>query len=131
MFKEFKEFAMKGSLVDIAVAFVMGAAFKDVVTSFTSGIVSPVIGLIFKADFKGLKFILEKGSVNELGVVVGESAIMWGEFLMYTIDFFIVAFVMFLVIKGINKLKKKEAEEVATGPTDNALLCEIRDLLKK
>ena len=50
---------------------------------------------------------------------------------MYTIDFFIVAFVMFLVIKGINKLKKKEAEEVATGPTDNALLCEIRDLLKK
>ena len=131
MFKEFKEFAMKGSVVDIAVAVVMGAAFKDVVTSVTSRIVSPVIGLIFKADLKGLKYILEKGSVNELGVVVGESAIMWGEFLMYTIDFFIVAFVMFLVIKGINKLKKKEAEEVATGPTDNALLCEIRDLLKK
>ena len=55
MFKEFKEFAMKGSLVDIAVAFVMGAAFKEVVTSFTSGVVSPIIGLIFKADFKALK----------------------------------------------------------------------------
>ena len=115
---------MKGSLVDIAVASVVGAAFKDVVTSFTSGIVSPVIGLIFKADFKGIKYILEKGTVNDLGVVVGESAIMWDEFLMYTIDFFIVAFVMFLVIKGINELKKKEAKEVATGPTDNALLCE-------
>ncbi len=103
----FKEFAMKGSLVDIAVASVVGAAFKDVVTSFTSRIVSPVIGFVFKADFMGLKYILEKGTVNELGVVVGESAIMWGEFLMYTIDFFIVAFVMFLVTKGINKLKKK------------------------
>ena len=98
---------MKGSLVDITVASVVGAVFKDVVTSFTSGIVSPVIGFIFKADFMGLKYILEKGTVNELGVVVGESAIMWGEFLMYTIAFFIVTFVMFLVIKGINKLKKK------------------------
>ncbi len=122
---------MKGSLVDIAVAFVMGAAFKDVVTSFPSGIVSTVIGLIFEADFKSLKYMLEKGTVNELEVVVGEYAVMWGKFLMNTTDFFVIAFVMFLMIKGVNKLKKKEAEEVATNPTDNALVCEKRDLLKK
>ena len=131
MFKEFKEFAMKGSLVDIAVAFVMGAAFKEVVTSFTSGVVSPIIGLIFKADFKALKYVLQEGSLSAEGVLVGESAILWGAFLMHIIDFFIVAFVMFLVIKGINSLKRKEEEEAPAGPTNNALLFEIRDLLKK
>lgn len=130
MLKEFKEFAIKGNLVDIAVAFVMGAAFKDVVTSFTGGIVSPLIGLIFKADFKNLKYILQEGVVNGDGVLEGESAIMWGQFLVHTIDFIIVAFVMFLIIKGINALKRKE-DEVASGPSDNALLSEIRDLLKK
>ena len=127
MFKEFKEFAMKGSLVDIAVAFVMGAAFKEVVTIFTSGVVSPIIGLIFKADFK----LLQEDSLSAEGVLVGESAILWGAFLMHIIDFFIFAFVMFLVIKGINRLKRKEEEEAPAGPTDNALLFEIRDLLKK
>ncbi|CAI8313568.1 MAG: Large-conductance mechanosensitive channel [Formosa sp. Hel3_A1_48] len=130
MLKEFKEFAIKGNLVDIAVAFVMGAAFKDVVTSFTGGIVSPLIGLIFKADFKNLKYILQEGVVNGDGVLEGESAIMWGQFLVHTIDFIIVAFVMFLIIKGINALKRKE-DEAASGPSDNALLSEIRDLLKK
>ena len=130
MLKEFKEFAMKGNLVDIAVAFVVGAAFKDVVTSFTGGIVSPIIGLIFKSDFKGLKYVIQDGTVNGDGVVEGETAIMWGEFLTYVIDFLIVAFVMFLIIKGINALKRKE-EEVPSGPSDNELLSEIRDLLKK
>ncbi|MDA9575933.1 large conductance mechanosensitive channel protein MscL [Flavobacteriaceae bacterium] len=130
MLKEFKEFAIKGNLVDIAVAFVVGAAFKDVVTSFTGGVVSPLIGLIFKADFKNLKYILQEGVVNGNGVLEGESAIMWGQFLVHTIDFIIVAFVMFLIIKGINALKRKE-DEAASGPSDNALLSEIRDLLKK
>ena len=130
MLKEFKEFAMKGNLVDIAVAFVMGAAFKDVVTSFTGGIISPLIGLIFNADFKDLKYIIQEGVVNSSGVLDGESAIMWGSFLTHVIDFIIVAFVMFLIIKGINALKRKE-EEVPSGPTDNQLLSEIRDLLKK
>ena len=130
MLKEFKEFAMKGNLVDIAVAFVIGAAFKDVVTSFTSGIISPVIGLIFNADFKDLKYIIQEGAVNSSGVLEGESAIMWGNFLTHVIDFIIVAFVMFLVIKGINALKRKE-KEAPSGPTDNQLLSEIRDLLKK
>ena len=130
MFKEFKEFAMKGSLVDIAVAFVMGAAFKDVVTSFTGGIICPLVGLIFNANLKDLKYIIQKGVVNNNGIIEGESAILWGNFITYLIDFIIVAFVMFLIIKGINALKRKE-EDVSTGPSDNDLLSEIRDLLKK
>lgn len=130
MFKEFKEFAMKGSLVDIAVAFVMGAAFKNVVTSFTGGIISPLVGLIFNANLKDLKYIFQKGVVNNNGIIEGESAILWGNFITYLIDFIIVAFVMFLIIKGINALKRKE-EGISTGPSDNDLLSEIRDLLKK
>ena len=127
---EFKEFAMKGSLVDIAVAFVMGAAFKDVVTSFTGGIISPLVGLIFNANLKDLKYVIQEGVINNNGVVEGESAILWGNFITYLIDFIIVAFVMFLIIKGINALKRKE-EDISTGPSDNDLLSEIRDLLKK
>ena len=130
MIKEFKEFAMKGNLVDIAVAFVMGAAFKNVVTSFTSGIVSPLIGLIYGADFKNLKYILKKGSLNAEGGYEGQVAIMWGEFTTYSIDFILVAFVMFLIVKNMNKLKAKEVATPA-GPSDNELLSEIRDLLKK
>ena len=130
MFKEFQEFAMKGSLVDIAVAFVMGAAFKGVVTSFTGGIISPLVGLIFNENLKGLKYIIQKGVVNNNGIIEGESAILWGNFITYLIDFIIVAFVMFLIIKGINALKRKE-EDISTGPSDNDLLSEIRDLLKK
>ncbi|TJY38229.1 large conductance mechanosensitive channel protein MscL [Pontimicrobium aquaticum] len=133
MLKEFKEFAMKGNLVDIAVAFVMGAAFNKIVSSFTGGIVSPLIGLVFKSDFKDQKWILQEGVVDEAGNITGEVAVMWGDFLTNLIDFIIVAFVMFLIIKGINKMKKKEepAPEAPAGPSDNDLLTEIRDLLKK
>jgi large conductance mechanosensitive channel len=133
MLKEFKEFAMKGNLVDIAVAFVMGAAFNKIVSSFTGGIVSPLIGLVFKSDFKDQKMILQEGVLDEAGNMTGEVALMWGEFLTNLIDFIIVAFVMFMVIKGINKMKKKEeaAPEAPAGPSDNDLLTEIRDLLKK
>ena len=133
MLKEFKEFAMKGNLVDIAVGFVMGAAFKSVVTSFTAGIVSPLIGLIFKSDFKELKWIIEPGVADEAGKVTGEVAVLWGDFVTNVIDFIIVAFVMFMIIKGINKMKKKEepAPEAPKGPSQEDLLTEIRDLLKK
>jgi len=134
MLKEFKEFAMKGNLVDIAVGFVMGAAFKEVVTSFTGGIVSPLVGLIFNADFKDLKFIIKEGVANAEGVVEGEVSVLWGAFLTNVIDFIIVAFVMFLVVKAVNKMKKKEEpapEPAPAGPSDNELLSEIRDLLKK
>lgn len=133
MLKEFKEFAMKGNLIDIAVGFVMGAAFKQVVTSFTGGIVSPLIGLIFKADFKDIKWVIQEGVANAEGVVEGEVAILIGEFATYLIDFIIVAFVMFLVVKGVNRMKKKEEPAPAppAGPTQEELLAEIRDLLKK
>jgi len=133
MLKEFKEFAMKGNLVDIAVGFVMGAAFKQVVTSFTGGIVSPLIGLIFNSDFNDLKYVITPGTLDDAGNVTGEIAVLYGEFLTNVIDFIIVAFVMFMVIKGINKMKKKEepAPEAPKGPSQEELLAEIRDLLKK
>lgn len=133
MLKEFKEFAMKGNLVDIAVAFVMGAAFNNVVKSFTGGIVSPLIGLIFDTDFKALKYVVTEGTANEAGEIVGEVAVLYGDFITNLLDFIIVAFVMFMLIKGINRMKKKEepAPEAPAGPSDNDLLAEIRDLLKK
>ncbi|HKK12915.1 MAG TPA: large conductance mechanosensitive channel protein MscL [Flavobacteriaceae bacterium] len=133
MLKEFKEFAMKGNLVDIAVAFVMGAAFNKVVTSFTGGIVSPLVGLIFKSDFKGLKYVITEGVADETGKITGEVAILYGDFLTNLIDFIIVAFVMFMIIKGINKLKKKKEEAAPApppGPSEIDLLKEIRDALK-
>lgn len=134
MLKEFKEFAMKGNLVDIAVGFVMGAAFKEVVTSFTGGIVSPLIGLIFNADLKDLKYIVQEGVANAEGVMEGQVAVLWGAFVTNIIDFIIVAFVMFMVVKGVNKMKNKEEpapEPAPAGPSQEDLLGEIRDLLKK
>lgn len=133
MLKEFKDFAMKGNLVDIAVGFLMGAAFKQVITSFTGGIVSPLIGLIFKADFKELKWIVKEGSVNDAGEVLDQVAVLYGAFLTNIFDFIIVAFVMFLIIKGINATKKKEAPapEAPKGPSQEELLAQIRDLLAK
>jgi large conductance mechanosensitive channel len=133
MLKEFKDFAMKGNLVDIAVAFVMGAAFNKVVTSFTGGIVSPLVGLIFKSDFNDLKYVITPGTLDDAGNMTGEIAVLYGSFITSLIDFIIVAFVMFMLIKGISKMKKKEEAAPAppAGPSDNDLLKEIRDLLKK
>jgi large conductance mechanosensitive channel len=133
MLKEFKDFAMKGNLVDIAVGFVMGAAFKQVVTSFTGGIVAPLIGLIFNADLKDLKWIVKQGIAEDSGKVVGEVAVLYGDFLTNLIDFIIVAFVMFIIVKGVNATKKKEepAPAAPKGPSQEDLLAEIRDLLAK
>jgi len=131
MLKEFKEFALKGNLVDIAIGFVMGAAFKQVVTSFTGGIVSPLIGLVFKADFKDLKWIAREADTSNN---ISEVAVLYGDFITNVIDFVIVAFVMFIIIKGINATKKKEAPAspaLPAGPTQEELLEEIRDLLAK
>lgn len=131
MLKEFKEFALKGNLVDIAIGFVMGAAFKQVVTSFTGGIVSPLIGLVFKADFKDLKWIAREADTSNN---ISEVAVLYGDFITNVIDFVIVAFVFFVIIKGINATKKKEAPAapaLPAGPTQEELLEEIRDLLAK
>lgn len=130
--KEFKEFAMKGSLVDIAVAFVMGGAFGKVVSSFTDGIVSPIIGMIGGNDLSKNMYVLKEAVYDASGKLASEAvAIKWGDFLTAIINFIIVAFVMFLVIKGINRMKRKQ-DEAAAGPSStDLLLMEIRDSLKK
>lgn len=139
MMKEFKEFAMRGNLVDTAVAFVMGAAFGKIVTAFTQGIVMPFVSLLTGGiNFDQWKWVLRSGTpeVKDVaGVVttpaVPEVAVNYGMFITVTIDFIIVAFAVFLVIKAINRMKKAEpapAPPEAT-PTEK-LLMEIRDSLK-
>ncbi len=126
---------MKGNLVDIAVGFVMGAAFNNVVTSFTGGIVSPLIGMIGQTDFKSWKVLLKEttGADGKLQQIYLE----YGAFLTALLDFIILAFVMFLVVKGVNALKKRRAAEETAAPppppepsAEEKLLTEIRDLLK-
>ena len=130
--KEFKDFAMKGNLVDIAVAFVMGGAFGKVVTSFTEGIVSPLIGMIGGADLSKNMYVLKPAVLDAAGKVVTEAvAVKWGDFLTAIINFIIVAFVMFLVIKAINSMKKKEEAAPSAPSSTDQLLMEIRDSLKK
>jgi len=138
MIKEFKDFAMKGNLVDIAVAFVMGGAFGKVVTSFTEGLVAPLVGLLTGADLSQNMFVIKKAVTevkDEAGTVVTaaqpEVALKWGAFLTAVIDFIIVAFIMFLIIKALNAMKKKEEAAPAAPPEDITLLREIRDALKK
>ena len=134
MWKEFKEFAMQGSLVDMAVAFVLGGAFGKVISSFTDGIVSPLIGkLSGGVDFNAMKWVLTPAVIGADGKeTAAEVAVMYGSFIMSIVDFLIVAFVMFLAIKGINRMKKAEAAgPPPPPPADIVLLEQIRDLLKK
>lgn len=130
MMKEFKEFAMRGNLVDVAVAFVMGAAFGKIVTAFVDGIVMPVVGLLSSGqDFSTMRFVLKEASADK-----PEVAILYGVFLTVILDFVIVAFAVFMVIKLINRMKKKEESAPAppAGPSnEEKLLMEIRDALKK
>ena len=130
--KEFKDFAMKGNLVDIAVAFVMGGAFGKVVTSFTEGVVSPLIGMIGGADLSKNAWTLKEAVKDASGKITTEAvAVKYGDFLTAIINFIIVAFVMFMVIKAINKMKKKQEDAPAGPSSTDALLMEIRDSLKK
>lgn len=137
--KEFKDFAIKGNLVDMAIAFVMGGAFGKVVTAFVEKMFAPITGLLLGGiDLNSKKLVL-KDAVAEVkdaaGVVTTkaapELAINWGEFITACIDFIIVAFVMFLIIKAMNKMKKKQEEAPAGPSSTDALLMEIRDSLKK
>ncbi len=141
MFKEFKEFAMRGNLVDIAVAFVMGAAFGKIVTSFVDGIVMPIIGMLTGGvDFNDKVWVL-KDAVDAVkdanGAIVTKATeavtVKYGAFLTNVFDFVIVAFAVFLVIKAINRLKaKSEPAPAPAGPSETEkLLAEIRDSLKK
>ncbi|MFV0157571.1 large-conductance mechanosensitive channel protein MscL [Empedobacter falsenii] len=122
-FKEFKEFAVKGNVVDLAVGVVIGGAFGKIVTSLVEDIITPAI----------LTPTLDKLQLNNLAeLVIPGTAIKYGMFISASISFIIVAFALFVMIKGINKLKREEApaEEAPAGPTQEELLAEIRDLLK-
>jgi large conductance mechanosensitive channel len=135
--KEFKDFASRGNLVDVAVAFVMGGAFGKIVSSFTEGIVSPFISLITGGvDFSKKVLVLRdaKKVLDEAGTVVSETAavtVKYGSFFNAALDFLIVAWAMFLLIKAINKIRKP-VEVAPPGPSStDLLLMEIRDSLKK
>ena len=130
MMKEFKEFALKGNLVDMAIAFVMGGAFGKVTSSFIDGMVMPAVGMLTGGvDFNDMKYVLKAAEGEN-----AEVAIKYGAFITVAIEFLVIALVMFIVIKAINNMKKKEAEAPAApaqpSSTDK-LLAEIRDAVRR
>lgn len=130
MLKEFKEFAMRGNVVDLAVGVVIGSAFGKIVGTLVEKIISPLMGaLTGGVDFSKRSTKLEVPGLKDLGLP--EPEIGWGAFLQATIDFIIVAFALFLVVKLMNSMKKQEAAAPAAPPEDIVLLREIRDALKK
>lgn len=133
--EEFKTFAMRGNVVDMAVGIIIGGAFGKIVSSVVSDLIMPVIGLfVGGVNFTDWKLVL-KHAVMEGGQVVSpEVAVTYGNFLQVTFDFLIIAFAIFLMVKGLNSLEKKKEEEPsapAPPPADVELLTEIRDLLKE
>ena len=144
-FNEFKEFAVKGNVMDMAIGVVIGGAFGKIVTSLVSDIIMPLVGAATGGlNFTEWKWVIKKGvdavidpqTEEVITEAVPELAMTWGNFLQVIFDFIIIAFTIFLVIKGINKMKRKKEEEAPApeapaGPTQEELLTEIRDLLKK
>lgn len=124
MWEEFKKFAMKGNVLDLAVAVIIGGAFNSIVTSLVNDLIMPAVGILLG----GLEF-------STLQYQFGESVVMYGNFLQSIVDFFIISFSIFIFIRLINKFKKKEVPvEEAAVPTpspEERLLTEIRDLLKE
>ena len=137
MLKEFKDFAMKGNLVDLAVGFILGGAFATVVSSLVADIIMPPVGLALGGvDFSQLSYVLQPAEIGADGEVMTEAvAINWGNFVNQIISFLIVALAMFFIVKGMNQMKKKAEEEEAAAPAEppkeQLLLEEIRDLLAK
>jgi large conductance mechanosensitive channel len=133
--KEFKEFAVKGNMIDMAVGIIIGAAFGKVVSSLVNDIIMPPLGLLIGGlDFSDYKATLKAASVNDAGEAINAVTLNYGMFIQTAIDFLIVALVIFMVIKAMNKLKKKEEAKPAVPPAptkQEILLEEIRDLLKK
>ena len=134
--KEFKEFAMKGNVMDMAVGVIIGGAFGKIVSSLVGDVLMPLIGkLTGGVSFVDLFVNLGDGNYNTLAEAkeAGAAVFAYGQFIQNIIDFLIVALCIFLMIKGMNKLKKKEepAPEAPKGPSQEELLAEIRDLLKK
>ncbi len=127
MLSEFKDFAIKGNVVDMAVGVVIGAAFGKIVSSFVADIIMPPIGLMMGGVNFGDLAVVLKEAVGETAAVT----LNYGSFIQTLIDFIIIAFAIFMVVKAINNAKKKEEEAPAAPPKEEVLLTEIRDLLKK
>lgn len=123
MISEFKDFAMKGNVVDLAVGVVIGGAFGKIVSSLIDDVITPLL----------LKPALEAANLSKIEELVAFGGVKYGMFMSAVINFIIIALVLFMIIKGINASKKKEVEAPATpaGPTQEELLIQIRDLLKK
>ncbi|HOJ08047.1 MAG: large-conductance mechanosensitive channel protein MscL [Ignavibacteriota bacterium] len=130
MIKEFKEFAMRGNVVDMAVGIIIGGAFGKIVSSFVADVIMPPIGILLGGmDFSNLAITIKEGSEGVEPVLL-----KYGMFINTIIDFLIIAFAIFMAIKAMNSLKKKQEEAPAAPPeppADVKLLTEIRDLLKK
>ena len=137
MVKEFRDFAMRGNVIDMAVGIVIGAAFGTIVKTLVDKVIMPPIGMALgRVDFSNLKIVLQEASVGEDGAELAEVAIMYGEFINAVISFVIIAIALFMVIKAMNTaMKKFEKEQEAAPPPpvneDTLLLREIRDSLKK
>ena len=139
--KEFQEFAVRGNVMDMAVGVIIGGAFGKIVASLVNDIIMPPLGLITGNGFTDLKLVLKPGvaavtdaSGNIVTPEVAEVALNYGNFIQNTVDFIIIAFVIFLLIKGMNSLRKEEEPAPAApaeDPADIALLKEIRDELRK
>lgn len=137
LLQEFKTFAMKGNVVDMAVGIIIGGAFGKIVSSIVSDIIMPPIGLLLGGvNFTDLKIVLKDAVIDAAGNTVNAVSINYGNFLQITLDFIIIAFAIFMVIKGMNSLKKKEEVAPAAPPAppaptkEETLLTEIRDILK-
>jgi large conductance mechanosensitive channel len=139
--KEFKSFAMRGNVLDLAVAVIIGGAFGKIVTSFVNDVLMPPIGLLLgNTDFSNLRVILKHGTdavmdgENVLTPAIVEVSIRYGAFVNTVLDFVIVAFAIFMVIKAFNRMKKKEVAPPPAPPVptkEEVLLTEIRDILKE
>ena len=134
MIQEFKQFASKGNVVDLAVGIIIGASFGKIVTSFVQDVIMPPLGiLIGGVDFKDLRIILKSEIVNDAGKVIAQKVTLnYGNFVQTLFDFLIVAFAVFMLIKAINRLNRKKVAEAPAAPSNTEdLLKEIRDLLKE
>ena len=132
--KEFKTFAVKGNMMDMAVGIIIGAAFGKIITSLVNDIIMPPLGvLVGGVDFTDLKLPIKGEYTNEAGELVAAVTLNYGNFFQTAVDFLIIAFAIFMVIKAMNRMKKKEETKPAPPaepPAQEKLLSEIRDLLK-